>query len=132
MNGESINRISNRGNMVDDLDQIQATRQIFPTDYPNFFREYIHVVGYGNSNSVAHLDFEHVHREIGLEDDPAVWATTMVIGPRYHERYMRTVLNRLVLFCSFQISYIVETYHIQRTQEFARLISEIQRIFMGS
>jgi len=130
MNGESINQITNRGNMVDDLDRIQATRQIFPTDYPNFFREYIYDVGYGNSNSVAHLDFDHVHRELGLEDDPTRWATTMVIGPRYHEAYMRIVLNRLVMFCSFQISYIIETYHLQRTEEYTRVFSEVRRLFM--
>lgn len=128
MNGESINRITNRHDMVVDLDRIQMTRQIFPTDYPGFFREYIYTVGYANSNSVAHLDFDHVHRELGLEDDPTTWATTMVLGPRFHEAYMRTIFNRLIMFCMFQISYIIHTYTLQQTDEFRSVFSEVRRL----
>lgn len=111
--GKKIDSLeANRKEIARILDKINKEKNIFPTDFPNFFEEYIYGVGYANSNKVAHLDFEFVHQELGLENDPKLFATTLVVGPKYDKEFMKVILNRLTMFCMFQITYLKETFNI--------------------
>lgn len=126
--GTNLDRLGlNRREMAQALDRINEQRHIFPTDYPNFFEEYIYKVGYTNSNKVAHLDFDFVHKELGLEDDPAKFATTLVIGPKYDQAFMKTVILRLLMFTMFQVSYLKETFKLSYDNEHKSLLDSVVR-----
>lgn len=130
INGKRIEKLeSSRKELARILDKINKEKNIFPTDFPNFFEEYIYNVGYVNSNKVAHLDFDFVHQELGLEDDPKLFATTLIVGPKYDKEFMRINLNRLIMFCMFQITYLKETFKISY-DPYKELFKQVTDLFM--
>lgn len=110
--GKQIRKINNRKMMARALDKIQKEKQIFPTDYEQFFEEYIYGSFYSSSNNISHLDFIFVHKEIGLENDGTSYAQTFVIGPRFDDYYMEISMNRIMLLCLFQLSYLEYSFKI--------------------
>lgn len=130
--GTPIDKLENsRKKIARVLDKINKEKNIFPTDFPNFFEEYIYGVGYSNSNKVAHLDFELVHQELGLENDPKLFATTLVVGPKYDKEFMKVILNRLIMFCMFQITYLKETFNISYNP-YKDLFNQVTDLLMKS
>ncbi len=113
------------------LDKSQFISKFFPTDYENFFTEYIYRVGYTQSNRLAHLDFDMVHFEMGLEnEDQTQFATTMVLGPKYEFKMMKTTLNRLIMFSMFQLSLLLYITDQKGGEEYTSLFSELKKTFL--
>lgn len=124
--GAKIEKLGiNRRDMSRKLDSINSDKRIFPTDYPNFFESYIYEVGYVNSNKIAHLDFDFVHKELGLEDDPKFYATTLVVGPRFHNELMKIVSLRIMMFAMFQTSYLKETFKLNYDEKHDQILRKI-------
>lgn len=119
----------NRKEIAKKLDEINLAKHIFPTDYKKFFEEYIYGVGYSNSNKIAHLDFEYVHREIGLDNDPRYYSTTLVIGPKYDLQFMEATLNRIIMFSMFQLSYFKSAFKIPDNRSYKILFSKFKKVF---
>lgn len=130
INGTKIDKLEiNRREIAKKLDGIGLQKQIFPTDYNNFFEEYVYNIGYANSNKIAHLDFEYVHREIGLDDDPKHFATTLVVGPKYDFKFMEITLNRLFMFSMFQLSYFKLAFEIPDSRSYKILFTKMKKSF---
>lgn len=124
--GTSIQKLKiDRRKMSQKLDLLNSEKRIFPTDYPNFFESYIYDVGYVNSNIFAHLDFNYVHKELGLEDDSRFYATTLVVGPRFHSELMKKVSLRIMMFAMFQTSYLKETFKLNYDEEHSQILQRI-------
>lgn len=119
----------NRRKMAKTLDNLSLTKQIFPTDYEKFFEEYIYKVGYSGSNKIAHLDFDYVHKEVNLDSHPKYYATSLVIGPKYDPKFMEVILNRLLIFSMFQLSYIRTAFKLPDSRSYKILFTKFRKIF---
>ena len=112
------------------LDKIQFVNKFFPTNHDNFFTEYIYKVGYFQSNRLAHLDFDMVHFEMGLEnEDQTQFASTMVLGPKFEKTMMETTLNRLIMFSMFQLSLLLYMTEQKGDKEYERFFVELHKTF---
>lgn len=130
--GSKIDKLEvNRREIAKKLDKINSEKRIFPTDHNKFFEEYVYEVGYTNSNKVAHLDFDKVHREIGLDNNPKYYSTTLVVGPKYDSQFMETVLNRIVMFSMFQLSYFKSAFKISDNRSYRILFSKFKKVFLN-
>lgn len=128
--GTKIDKLeTNRKEIAKVLDKINSEKHIFPTDHNKFFEEYVYGVGYSNSNKIAHLDFDYVHREICLDNDPRYYSTTLVIGPKYDLQFMEITLNRIVMFSMFQFSYFKSAFKIPDSKSFKTLFLKIKKTF---
>jgi len=107
-----------RENLAKKLDELNKTRKFFKTDMEDFFQEEIYRVGYRTACSVAHMEFENVHTEMGQDSgDPTKFATIFVLGPNWNKGFMEISLNRLVMFTMFQISYLADaTFYSDKTK----------------
>lgn len=91
------------------LDELNKEHKFFKTNMDDFFTEEIYRVGYKNACSIAHMDFESVHTEMGAETgDPTKFATILMLCPSYNENFMKISLNRLVMFTLFQTTYLAD------------------------
>lgn len=100
-------KFSNRRAFAQALDKVQKEGQIFPTDYEEFFDDYIYRVFYGSSNDITHINFAPVYKESFSED-----GKTIIIGPRFDEYFMKVSLNRIMMLCIFQLSYLESTFKV--------------------
>lgn len=89
------------------LDKMQQEKQIFPTDFEEFFDTYIYDVFYKSSNTIVHLDFGPVYTESFSED-----GGTLIIGPRFDEDFMKVSLNRIMMLCIFQLSFLETSFKV--------------------
>lgn len=121
---------NNRENLAKKLDELNKTKQFFKTDMEDFFQEYIYKVGYRNANSVAHMDFESVHTEMGRESgDPTKFAHTLILGPNFNESFMRISLNRLIMFTMFQISYLSDATNYNDKIRVNTVFNKVYKLF---
>lgn len=112
------------------LDVLNKENKFFPTDHEEFFTSIVHESGYGQSNRFAHLDFDTVHLEIGLENmDPAQFATTMVIGPKYEGEMMKITLNRLIMFSMFQATLLLYITDQQPSDLYQKVFDRFRQQF---
>lgn len=119
----------NRYELSKKLDVLNKVDQFFPTDMDNFFEYYVYGVFYKNSNTIAHLDFDKVYREMGLEDNPEKYSSVMVLGPKLDVDYMETTLKRIIMFTMFQSSLIRGIFKDTKTEDFDELFKEIFNYF---
>lgn len=116
--------------MAKKLDKINQEKDIFPTDMENFFEKFFYEVGYRNANHVAHLDFEIVHREMGLKvEDPTKFATTLILGPNFDKKLVETTLNRLIMFSMFQATLLKKMLKHRPYKEYRSTFIEVKRLF---
>lgn len=108
---KEIRKFGNRADMSKIIDQSNIEMSIFPTDENTFFQKYVYQVLYDNCNKVAHMNFEVVHQEIGLDNDnPKLLATNLVIGPKFDKKFMEITLNRILMTLMYQISLVSNVF----------------------
>lgn len=112
------------------LDKLQFDKNFFPTDYENFFTDYVYKVGYRQANRLAHLDFDLVHQEMGLDNDnPAHFAKTLVIAPKFDRELMKTSLLRIVMFSMFQLTMLIYITNQKENDAYKSIFSGILSLF---
>ena len=108
---KEIRKFGDRASMSKIIDESNIEMSIFPTDEGEFFQKYVYEVLYANCNKVAHMNFEMVHQEIGLDNDnPTQLATNLVIGPKFDKNFMRVSLNRIMMTLMYQISFVSKVF----------------------
>lgn len=118
----------NRANLAKWLDENNKSQEIFPTDSPDFFQDFVFRVGYKNNNYVSHMDFNMVHREIGLDNNRNdTVATTLVLGPKFDKVFMETILNRLMMTIMWEISLINNLFHHLITEDYNDLFRQTMK-----
>lgn len=124
----SLNK--NRYELAKMLDQTNKQQQFFKTDMANFFVEEIYNVGYKNACSVAHMDFERVHDEMGLESgDASKYAHTLILGPNFNKSFMEITLNRLVMFTLFQLTYLADSVGYTDKEAVTNVFKKVMSLF---
>lgn len=112
------------------LDKDQSNVPFFPTNYDNFFTTYIYDVVYKQANRLAHHDFDLVHEEMGLDNkNPTQFATTMVLGPKFDQRIMKTTLFRITMFSMFLLSILLIVTDMRENDKYKEIFKKVTDLF---
>ncbi|MGB8656747.1 MAG: hypothetical protein WCE90_03060 [Candidatus Zixiibacteriota bacterium] len=106
---EKTGKLLDRKSIASILDEKHEQKAIFPTDSETFWGDFVYDSIYKSINEWAHGDFQAMYYEVAIDNGTEYYTHKFVIGPKPDERFVKTMIRRLIHTCRIQVLFLAQT-----------------------
>jgi hypothetical protein len=108
---ENKGKLLDRKSMASFLDERHKQKSIFPTDHEAFWSEFVYDIMYRPVNEWAHGEFKAMYYEVAIDNGTPYYTDRFSIGPKPDEKFVKTMIKRLIHSCRFQVLLLAQTFN---------------------